>query len=324
MKLILSRKGFDSASGGIPSPVLPEGFLCSLPIPSDERPRLREVFWQGRSLSEIVNEVAYGRISPECGVHLDPDLREDARPRPPSWIPSFGQAGAAQAHLENRGVGSGDLFLFFGWFRRTVHVNGQLAFDRTARDRHVLFGWLQVGRVLRPTGRRASIPSWAAEHPHVQSADRLPANNTLYVAREFLDLPGLATRLPGAGIFPNATPRLTLSVDERSRSVWRLPGWFFPGRGRPPLSYHEDARRWQIAGADCYLQTVGRGQEFVLDCDHYPESVGWLRDIFETLAAPQGKMTRNDCRTSTNIHMGEPTTHRIGSRRKPAPKSPMR
>src|SRR5262245_59263415 len=99
MKLILSRRGFDSASGAIPSPILPGGLLCSLPIPSDERPRLREVFWQGRPLSEIVTEVANGRISPESGVHLDPDIRADARPRLPSWRPAFGQVGAAQTHL---------------------------------------------------------------------------------------------------------------------------------------------------------------------------------------------------------------------------------
>ncbi|WP_121240714.1 hypothetical protein [Sulfurisoma sediminicola] len=34
MKLILSRKGFDSAAGGIASPILPDGRMISLPIPS--------------------------------------------------------------------------------------------------------------------------------------------------------------------------------------------------------------------------------------------------------------------------------------------------
>ncbi len=33
MKIIISRKGFDSGSGGYPSPILPSGELCSLPIP---------------------------------------------------------------------------------------------------------------------------------------------------------------------------------------------------------------------------------------------------------------------------------------------------
>ena len=37
MKLILSRKGFDSANGGCPSPIL-DGRLCSLPIPDAGAP----------------------------------------------------------------------------------------------------------------------------------------------------------------------------------------------------------------------------------------------------------------------------------------------
>src|SRR5437763_11628659 len=35
-KIILSRKGFDSAAGGCASPVLPDGRLVSFPIPDDE------------------------------------------------------------------------------------------------------------------------------------------------------------------------------------------------------------------------------------------------------------------------------------------------
>jgi len=36
MKFILSRKGFDSKSGGYPSPIFPDGSLISLPIPAHE------------------------------------------------------------------------------------------------------------------------------------------------------------------------------------------------------------------------------------------------------------------------------------------------
>ena len=35
-KLILSRKGFDSGSGGCPSPIFPDGTVFSLPIPSGD------------------------------------------------------------------------------------------------------------------------------------------------------------------------------------------------------------------------------------------------------------------------------------------------
>jgi len=37
MKIILSRKGFDSEAGGYPSPILPDGTMLSLPIPSYDK-----------------------------------------------------------------------------------------------------------------------------------------------------------------------------------------------------------------------------------------------------------------------------------------------
>ncbi len=36
VKLILSRKGFDSSSGGVPSPIFSDGRMLSLPIPEQD------------------------------------------------------------------------------------------------------------------------------------------------------------------------------------------------------------------------------------------------------------------------------------------------
>ena len=36
MKVILSRKGFDSANGGIASPIFEDGTMLSFPIPSKD------------------------------------------------------------------------------------------------------------------------------------------------------------------------------------------------------------------------------------------------------------------------------------------------
>ena len=38
MKIVLSRKGFDSAAGGVASPILPDGKMLSLPIPDRSSP----------------------------------------------------------------------------------------------------------------------------------------------------------------------------------------------------------------------------------------------------------------------------------------------
>ena len=47
MKLILSRKGFDSQSGGCPSPIFPDGTLYSLPIPDDQSEVTYGNLWHG-------------------------------------------------------------------------------------------------------------------------------------------------------------------------------------------------------------------------------------------------------------------------------------
>ncbi|MBA3801209.1 MAG: hypothetical protein H0X18_19410 [Geodermatophilaceae bacterium] len=48
MKLILSRKGFDSAAGGCPSPILEDGSMLSLPIPDRTSPiRYRDITLRG-------------------------------------------------------------------------------------------------------------------------------------------------------------------------------------------------------------------------------------------------------------------------------------
>ena len=56
---------------------------------------------------------------------MDPDIRKGIRLREPSsWKPAFGQIGASQGLLSNAKVEVGDLFLFFGWFRRIEQHNG--------------------------------------------------------------------------------------------------------------------------------------------------------------------------------------------------------
>lgn len=78
MRIILSRKGFDSGAGGVPSPILPDGSMCSLPIPrTDKQRRFGQIMWQGRPLSQVVEDLTKRRVRATTPVHLDPDLRQD-------------------------------------------------------------------------------------------------------------------------------------------------------------------------------------------------------------------------------------------------------
>ena len=46
------------------------------------------------------------------------------------------------------------------------------------------------------------------------------------------------------------------------------------------LSWHGDnMNRWDQDGDWAYLQSVARGQEFVLHLDDYPEALGWVSGL---------------------------------------------
>ena len=120
MKVILSRKGFDSSYGGTASPILPDGTLLSLPIPSKaETVKFTDLHYDGQSYYDIVKSLKPTvKIKEKYACHLDPDLRRDVISRLDGWRPAFGQEGAALSHLQNQCVGVGDLFLFYGWFKQ--------------------------------------------------------------------------------------------------------------------------------------------------------------------------------------------------------------
>lgn len=285
MRIILSRKGFDSSAGACASPILPGGLIQSLPIPSDGAPiSFLDIHCEHAPLGSLVEALTRGRVSRSHPAHLDPDLQPAARSRLPGWRPAFGQIDKAQRHLAENGVGVGDLFVFFGWFREISGKDGDWAFTRGAPDLHVMFGWLQVGEVVDAGSGAAAVLStypWLAGHPHLSSK---AAPNVIYLAAQRLSLPGSETsHLPGSGTFSVLHPDLVLTRSEQHlRSVWHLPSWFYPAEGRPPLTYHREKWRWGRDESGAVLQSVGRGQEFVLDCAHYPEALGWAEDLIRT------------------------------------------
>jgi hypothetical protein len=280
MRVIISRKGFDSSYGGVASPILDDDTLLSLPIPLPSRITYDELSTGGIQLGRVVADLTDGSITGNCHAHLDPDLdAEMYHTRLPGWRPIFGQVDAAQAHLDARGVTEGDVFLFFGWFRKTNVVRGQYHFVRDAPDLHVIYGWLQVGEIVRVKQKLSPAHQWAREyHPHFDGHHG--ANNTVYIASDRLEIGGVACGLDGGGVFKRFHEGLRLTAPEaKRRSRWLLPKWFYPRGKQLPLSYHANMRRWESHDDYTILNSVARGQEFVLDTDHHPEAIGWIRDI---------------------------------------------
>ncbi|WP_455282205.1 Nmad3 family putative nucleotide modification protein [Cupriavidus necator] len=306
MRVILSRKGFDSGYGGVPSPILPDGRMVSLPIPSKgDLQRLAKLRMDGMDIGALVADLTRGSVGPLTTVHVDPDLQGQMLARLPGWRPAFGQIASAQSHLQNQGVGLGDIFLFFGWFRRVEQVDGRWRYQRGSPDIHALFGWLQIGEVLSVSGHEQEIVGaypWLREHPHLAGADRFRSrNNTVYVASRFLCMAGQDTRYPGGGVFGRFTPSLQLTAAECTRSCWRLPAWFMPVDGRSPLSYHGKPSRWMADRADVLLRTVAKGQEFVLDCACYPEANAWLARLFDDAHRSVFRVSAPGCRSTSSV-----------------------
>ena len=203
-------------------------------------------------------------LGPGVFCHLDPDIRPSVLKRKEGWKGLFGQIDAAQGHLENQGVCPDDLFLFFGWFRNTLSIDGRLAFDRNdPHGRHIIFGYLQIGEVWKVTAD-ASVPTWARYHPHTSPSRRERNNNTLYVARDHLSW---RMSEPGFGVFRLA-PNLVLTAPDATRSKWSLPNFF----RETSISYHSRSS-WK----DGYFLSAAKGQEFVIDADD--TVIEWAKEL---------------------------------------------
>lgn len=188
MKLVFSRKGFDSSSGGAPSPII-DGRPISLPIPTQRR---SGTSYEKIGLGPLVEEATRGKIGRRQACHEDPMFSGQGRC-------AFGQTGAAQSHLANQGVGVGDVFLFFGLF-----------VDASGWKHHRFYGYLRIEEILRVGARPSlnTLDGFERRHPHL--IGRWEASNTIYVGE-------------GAQA-ARATPELCLTIGD-SVSEWRVPPW---------------------------------------------------------------------------------------------------
>jgi hypothetical protein len=128
MKIILSRKGFDSNIGKTTSPIFENGDMISFPIPEKETEGVsKEEFsmlqYNGIDLSELLNQLGYGRDKNQV-CHIDPDLVKDRRVQVvDGWNAIFGQCDSAAMYLNIQSVNIGDIFLFFGNFHHVTEYD---------------------------------------------------------------------------------------------------------------------------------------------------------------------------------------------------------
>lgn len=223
MKVILSRKGLDSANGGCPSPIMPDGTLLSMPIPSYDDICYSDLAYRDKTYDEILCDLKPSWNKEYC--HLDPDIRPDVRiNKVRNWKAGFGQCEAALGVLNNAGVESGDLFLFFGWFRQTEYVDGRLRYVKKNdgdfyhySDLHVIYGYMQIGDILT-TAKELSTYKW---HPHSMFGE---GNNAIYTPTEKLSF---NKKMNGFGVLDYRQDRV-LTMKNQSRGVWNEYPFLMP------------------------------------------------------------------------------------------------
>ncbi len=239
MRIIFSRKGFDSSSGGGPSPIV-AGRPVSLPIPAGAASRTT---YGDLGLGEHAHKASRGRFGAGDPCHHDPMFLAEG-------TCLFGQCGAAQTHLANRGVGVGDVFLFFGLFR-----------EDGSDPHHRIYGYLEVEEVI---GLTRAVPGHLVERGHPHALALHAANDVIYAGR---------------GVQANsASDALRLTVAGGPPSLWNRPAWL----DRGGLSYHDRPERW-LRGSR--LKSVARGQEFVADIGRRKVPREWLARVLDEIRA---------------------------------------
>lgn len=266
MKIIFSRKGFDSQFGKQPSPVLPDGTLLSLPIPrKGDINTFGELFYKDKSYFDIIRELKPATtLNAGDTCHLDPDIRKDiGLPQPKDRVSVFGQCDAALTVLKKYNIKKDDIFLFFGWFQETEYAkDGKLRYKKSAPHLHIIYGYLQIEEVYSCS---EEVPSYVQHHAHLNGSFADVKNNSIYVGASHFTL---NNSYPGSGCF-TYHPDLILTAEGMTRSRWK-PHPFF----KQPMTYHHSG-----SFRENYFQSAAQGQEFILEGNG--DLVCWMTDLIE-------------------------------------------
>lgn len=292
MKLVLSRKGFDTGSGGCFSPFNHNtGKYIWFPIPEKVNNylndiRYSEIFVKNEYLSGLkgsnlkdafkslkgtdrvkLRKNEYASINDdELFAHFDPMLGI------PPWMEGngnfiigkgFGQCNASP-QLEKHNVNEGSIFLFFGGFQSISNrkISG-----------HYIYGWLKVKKRIETFKECQEILEEynLHNHPHItEAAFSRTQKNFIFIPDQWLfeDL-----KVPGYGYFTTLNEHLLLSSSKESNiATWKLPNLFYKS-----LTQVQQKTWHNTQDGFCTVRT-GIGQEFITQLSEKGE--GWLRDLF--------------------------------------------
>lgn len=222
MKVILSRKGFDSNTGGITNVILENGDLISFPIPEYIQDGVKEdsfdmLVYNNIEYSKILNNLGYHH-NQKC--HIDPDINQKIRKETiDEWVAIFGQCDQAASYLVNTvKIEEGDIFLFFGNYHHVEVSNNKFqARKKTGEfyidsDLQLIWGYLQVGKIVTQKEEQEKY-YW---HPHSMRYYTEKSNNVMFVAREKLSF---NLKMPGFGLLKYRNDRI-LTKKNSTKANW--------------------------------------------------------------------------------------------------------
>lgn len=300
MKIILSRKGFDSGYGGIASPVFIEDrSFISLPIPTNKVDytnnkeyciRYNDLSLYGHNYGKLVEDLTKNKIKRDDITHFDPDIISEVYQdkkskwssyRKSEWSPLFGQDGISQGHLRLQNVGKGDIFLFFGLYGMVTKVGDNYQYVRGAKKFHMLWGWMQVEDVIKVDNSDNKVKDWMRYHPHFYLHNS--KQNTLYLASNDLIIDNeVILENGGAGKFKKYSEELQLTKQGSDRLTdWILPSCFYNSDDKKKMTFHQKDDRWNLIDDKVELKVVSIGQEFVIDCKDNSQLVEWISNIIK-------------------------------------------
>lgn len=291
MKIVLSRKGFDSSFGGVASPVFTEDerFL-SLPIPLNRPEETRKLGYKisyhdlnlyGHNYGQLVEDLSRNkgtrRLRADALVRLGLDLLKDVYPdRDQDWRPLFGQLGSAQGHLSKQGIGRGDIFLFFGLYNWVRKEKGLYSYEKNEQAFHMLWGWFQIDDVIDLDKPDNKIQAWMKYHPYFYMPD--VKRKALYLGSQDLTIgQKVMIKGGGVGIFDKYRQELQLSRKGSARCTdWLVPAFLYNEDKTKLPTYHQDPARWRKEGDRYNLTAVSIGQEFVFDSEDHLGATDWI------------------------------------------------
>ncbi|UAB78062.1 hypothetical protein INR77_15090 [Erythrobacter sp. SCSIO 43205] len=224
MRIIFSRKGFDSSAGGGPSPIV-DGAPVTLPIPAGAA---SQTTYGDLGLAEYAAKASRGKLGASDLCHHDPMFLDNG-------TCVFGQCGAAQTHLERQGVGLGDVFLFFGLF----------AEEDTGKPHHRIFAYLRVEEIVPLAGGAPTSDLVQLGHPHALAMHH--SNDVVWRGE------GRVAR--------RASETLRLTVPEGPPSLWERPNWLSRGGlsyHDKPERWLRGGRLKSVARGQEFVADIGR------------------------------------------------------------------